>query len=92
MTIIEVKKDEGAVIRLDSSELNDLNNVLCNFINHKEREPGNPNETILTSNIYLLKSNIGLARDLSHYGCVDEFSLKQINKYRDKAIEMENNK
>ena len=79
MNILSVSKEHNeAVVRLDSTELNVLCNVLYRAAkDNKIKEVG-----------YLLYSNLMMARDLSQYGHIDAFCLDRIIKCREKAQEL----
>lgn len=74
MNILNVSKsDNEAIIRLDSSELVRLCNVL-----YKSQEDYNDNLH------YKLYGDLMIARDLSQYGHIDGFCFNSIAKCREK--------
>ena len=76
MDILSIsKKENEAVIRLDSTELVTLCNVL-----YQATKDDNTNVTV-----YQLYGNLMIARDLSQYGHIDGFCFDNIAKCREKA-------
>ena len=79
MNILSVSKEKNeAVIRLDSSELV----ALCNVLYHSTKVD-NTREII-----YQMYDGLMLARDLSQYGHIDAFCLDSIIKCREKIEEL----
>lgn len=73
MDILNISKDEGVtIVRLSSSELVKLANVLY-------RSPDEEKNGLY----YKLYGEIMIARELSQYGHIDDFSFKCISKCRE---------
>ena len=79
MNILSVSKTENeAVIRLDSTELV----ALCNVLYQATKDDN------VKAIVYQLYDNLMIARDLSQYGHIDGFCLNSIIKCREKIQEL----
>lgn len=78
MTILSVSKEKNeAIIRLDSSELVELCNVLYKAQSDDKKQ-----------RFYQIYGNMMLARDLSQYGHVDAFCFGKIAECREKIKQL----
>jgi hypothetical protein len=78
MNILSVSKEKNeAVIRLDSSELVELCNVLYKAQSEEKKQ-----------RFYNLYGNMMMVRDLSQYGHVDAFCFERIAECRKKIEQL----
>lgn len=83
MNILSVSKEKReAVIKLDSSELV----MLCNVMYHADKDEYKDRY----KDFYRVYNNLMLIRDLSQYGHIDDFCLSRIVECREKMKELEN--
>lgn len=82
MNILNISKEQHeAIIKIDCGELITLCNTLYHEVQRGTEEPC----------VYEVYANLMIAKDLSSYGKIADFSIESINEYIAKAKELRNN-